>query len=58
MEGFFIVPRETYGPFLLWILVTVGQLPWVLYCLKKIEQTGSVRLGACGKLFRVCEKDS
>lgn len=57
MDGFFIVPRETYGPFLLWILVTVGQLPWVLYCLHRIEKSGLARLGACGKLFRVCEKD-
>lgn len=57
MDGFFIVPRETYGPFLLWILVTVGQLPWVLYCLHRIEKSGLARLGACGKLFSVCEKD-
>jgi len=57
MEGFFIVPRETYGPFILWLLVTFGQLPWVIYCLSKIEKTGLKRLGACGSLFRVNEKD-
>ena len=57
MEGFFIVPRETYGPFILWILVTVGQLPWVVYCLTRIEKTGLKRLGACGSLFKGNEKD-
>jgi hypothetical protein len=57
MEGFFIVPRETYGPFILWVVVTFGQLPWLVYCLSKIEKTGLKRLGACGSMFKVNEKD-
>jgi hypothetical protein len=51
MEDFFLIPNQAWGPFLLWILVTVIQIPWIIWCLGKIEKSGVKRWGACGRLF-------
>jgi len=51
MESFFLVPSQAWGPFLLWILVTVVQVPWILFCLSRIEKSGVRRWGASGNMF-------
>ncbi|OPY91732.1 MAG: hypothetical protein A4E72_00004 [Syntrophus sp. PtaU1.Bin208] len=57
MENFFIVPRQTYGPFLLWISSIVALIPWTIYCLRKIEKSGVKRWGATGKLWTPYDKE-
>lgn len=53
METFFVgIPTEAWGPFLLWIFVIILQLPWVFYCINKIEKSGVKRWGATGSFFK------
>lgn len=51
METFLGIPLQAWGPFLLWIFVIVIQIPWIFYCLNKIEKSGVKRWGATGRLF-------
>ena len=52
MDTFIGIPTKAWGPLLLWIGVAAIQLPWILYCLNKIEKSGVERWGACGNLWK------
>ncbi|MCX7817456.1 MAG: hypothetical protein N2317_08140 [Syntrophales bacterium] len=57
MENFFIVPPQTYGPFLLWISSIFALLLWVVFAIRKIEKSGVKRLGATGSFWKPYEYD-
>lgn len=52
METILGIPTKAWGPFVLWILVAIIQVPWILYCLVKIEKSGVARWGATKRLFK------